>query len=107
MLARGKFVGREVVSSLPYDKLNLTSLRLPQMTDRQTERAVRAEVKERFGLDSDDDVIKYLPVGQVAQAEEIKNELVVFAAKGDVVREHIEILEKSGPLHKLVREATV
>ena len=96
MLGRGKFEGREVVSALAYDKLNVTSLRLPQMTDGQTERAVRDEAKERFGLNSEDDVITYLPVGQVKQGEDVKNELVVFAANGDVVREHIEILEQAG-----------
>lgn len=96
MLARGSFEGREVVSALAYDKLNVTSLRLPQMTDGQTEKAVRNEAKERFGLDSEDDVITYLPVGQVKHEEDVKNELVVFAANGDVVREHIEILEQAG-----------
>ena len=96
MLARGSFEGREVVSALAYDKLNVTSLRLPQMTDGQTEKAVRNEAKERFGLDSVDDVITYLPVGQVKHEEDVKNELVVFAANGDVVREHIEILEQAG-----------
>ena len=96
MLGRGSFEGREVVSALAYDKLNVTSLRLPQMTDGQTEKAVRNEAKERFGLDSVDDVITYLPVGQVKHEEDVKNELVVFAANGDVVREHIEILEQAG-----------
>ncbi len=49
MLGRGSFEGREVVSALAYDKLNVTSLRLPQMTDGQTER--RLGMKRRSDSD--------------------------------------------------------
>lgn len=96
ILSRGRFEGRGVVIALPNEKLHITSLRLAEMNDEQTGQAVRDEAKERFGLASYDDVVRYLPVGQVKQGDDLKNELVLFAAGGQAVREHIELAEQAG-----------
>ena len=96
MLSRAPFEGRQVVMALPNEKLHITSLRLAQMDDEQTCQAVRDEAKQRFGLSSDDDVVRYLPVGQVKQGDDLKNELVLFAADGGAIREQIELAEQAG-----------
>lgn len=96
MLAKGKFSGRKVVTALPNEKLRVTSLRLTQMDERATEQALRKEAAERFGFDSDEDSVNYLVVGQVTQGEEVKNELILFAASDQSIREHIGLLEKTG-----------
>ncbi len=96
MLARGRFEGMDVVTALANEKLEVTSLRLAQMDEQETESAVMDEAKERFGLNSEQDVIRYLPVGQVKQADDLRNELVLFAAAGGAIREHILMLEQAG-----------
>jgi len=96
MLARGRFQGTNVVTALANEKVEVTSLRLAQMSEHETDRAVMDEARQRFNLNSNQDVIRYLPVGQVKQGDGIKNELVLFAADGGVVREHIQMLQQAG-----------
>lgn len=96
MLSKGKFSGRKVVTALPNEKLHVTSLRLAQMDERDTEQALRKEAAERFGYDSDADSVNYLTVGQVTKGEEVKNELILFAASDQSIREHISLIERTG-----------
>ena len=96
MLANGNFRGRNVISCLPNDRLKMTSLRLAEAEGDQIEQALRKEVSQRFGLDPDRDTIKYVPAGNVRQGDEIKNELILFAADDETIRSHIEMLEEAG-----------
>lgn len=96
MLAEGNFRGKEVVSLLSNDKLKITSLRLTEAENAKIEQTLRKEVSQRFGLNSDDDIIRYLHAGSVHQGEEVKNELILFAADNDTIKEHIEMLEQAG-----------
>ena len=96
MLAEGNFRGRNVVSCLPNDGLKITSLRLAEAESSEIEQALRKEVSQRFGLDPDKDLIEYLVAGNVHQGDEIKNELIVFAADDETIRSHIELLEQAG-----------
>lgn len=95
ILARGRFQGSNVVTALANEKMEVTSLRLAQMSEQETDRAVIDEARQRFNLRSDQDVIRYLPVGQVKQGDDIKNEMVLFAADGQDIREHIQMLEQA------------
>jgi len=96
MLAEGNFHGRNVVSSLPNDGLEITSLRLAEAQSDEIEQALRKEVVQRFGLDPDEDVMKYVVAGNVHQGDEIKNELILFAAANETIKSHIEMLEQAG-----------
>ncbi len=96
MLEEGNFRGRNVVSCLPNDKLKITSLRLAESEGEETERALRKEVSQRFGLDPDRDTINYVLAGNVRQDDEIKNELILFAADNESIKSHIELLEEAG-----------
>ncbi len=96
MLGRGKFVGRDVISNLPNEQLNITSFRLSQMGPEDTYEAVCNEASERFNLSGERDVIRYLKVGEVQQGEELKNEIVIFAVADEAVREQIEMLQAAG-----------
>jgi len=95
MLAEGDFRGRDVVSCLPNEKLKITSLRLAGDDEDEIEDHLRKEVRQRFGLDPDKDSVNYLFAGNVRQGEDTKSELVLFAADGDAIREHIEMLEEA------------
>lgn len=96
MLSMGKFYGRKVVTALSNEHLHITSLRLPQMEQDQTEEVVRREITERFGLDSKDDVVHYIFAGTVKQADELKNEYIVFACAAEAIEAHISVLEQAG-----------
>jgi type IV pilus assembly protein PilM len=95
MLAEGKFHGRNVVSCLPNDRLKITSLRLAEAEDEKIEQALRKEVAQRFGLDPDKDAINYVLAGNVRQGDEIKNELILFAADDETIKSHIGMLEEA------------
>ncbi|MHC4572816.1 MAG: pilus assembly protein PilM [Planctomycetota bacterium] len=96
MLREGKFRGRNVVSCLPNERLKITSLRLAEARTEEIERALRKEVAQRFGLDADTDAINYVLAGDVRQGDEIRNELIVFAADNESIKSHIDLLEEAG-----------
>jgi type IV pilus assembly protein PilM len=95
MLAEGKFRGRNVVSCLPNDRLKITSLRLAETETGEIEEALRKEAGQRFGLDPDRDTITYLAAGCVQHGDEIRNELILFAAADEAIRSHIAMLEEA------------
>mgnify|MGYP001155026322 CR=1 FL=1 len=96
MLADRPFHGRDVVSCLPSDKLRITSLRLGESGSEQIERALSKEMNQRFGLDPELDSMDYLVAGSVRQGEELKNELILFAADSETIENHIRLLEDCG-----------
>jgi type IV pilus assembly protein PilM len=95
MLAKGNFRGRDVVSCLPNDGLKITSLRLAEAESDKIEQALKKEVTQRFGLDPDKDAINYVLAGNVRQGDEIKNELILFAADNETIKNHIGMLEET------------
>ena len=95
MLEEGKFNGRNVISCLPNDGLKITSLRLAELQNDEIEQVLRKEVAQRFGLDPDKDAVKYVVAGNVHQGDEIKNELILFAADNEIIKSHIEMLEEA------------
>jgi len=96
MVSDGGFRGREVVSCLANEQLKITSLRLAEGQSDAIEAALRQEVSQRFGLVNAADAVRYMVVGNVSQGDEIKNELILLAASGDSIREHVEFLEEAG-----------
>jgi len=96
MVSDGGFHGSEVVSCLANDELKITSLRLAEEKGSAIEESLRQEVSQRFGLDAEEDSVRYMVAGDVRQGDETKNELIVFAASGDSIREHISFLEEAG-----------
>jgi len=95
MLTEGNFRGRNVVSCLPSDRLKITSLRLAEAETQEIEQVLRKEVGQRFGLDPDKDTINYVLAGNVQQGDETKNELILFAADDETIKNHIGMLEEA------------
>ena len=96
MLTDGNFRGKKVISCLPSDRLKITSLRLAETESESIEQALRKEVTQRFGLDPDKDAVSYVLVGDVRQGDEIKSELILFAADNEAIKEHINLIEETG-----------
>ena len=95
MFARSGFIGTDVVSSLSNDMLKVKSLRLDSTDDEEIENSVRQEVEECFALNADSAEIRYTVAGNAYQGDEIKNEVIIFAADSEVVKEHLCLLEKA------------
>jgi type IV pilus assembly protein PilM len=95
MLAHQPFRGRNVVSCLPNEKLKITSLRISGTDSVEIEQVLRKEVSYRFGLDPEKDSINYLSAGSVKHGDEIKNELILFAAQNEAIRSHLNMLEEA------------
>ncbi len=95
MLEDGNFHRRNVISCLPNDGLKITSLRLAEAQSDEIEETLKKEASQRFGLDPDKDAMKYVVAGNVHQGDEIKNELILFAADNETIKSHIEMLEEA------------
>lgn len=96
MLKNGNFRGKKVISCLPGNGLKITSLRLAETDKDRIDQALRKEVTQRFGLDPDKDAVSYVIVGDVRQGDEIKNELILFAADNEAIKDHINVIEEAG-----------
>jgi len=96
MLAQNDFRGKNVISCLPSGSLKITSLRLGEADKEETELALRREVVQRFNLDPDKDAMDYVVAGNVRQGDELKNELILFAADSETINNHISMLEEAG-----------
>ena len=96
LLSHGRFRGRNAVSALSADELQITSLRLAEAESLQVDKALRKEAAQRFNLDADTDAIDYLLAGSVRQDDEVKNEFIVLAAKAGTIESHICLLEEAG-----------
>ena len=95
MLTRGCFKGHEVVSTLPNEKLRITSLRLSEAELPQADRTLQSQAAQRFGLDPRDDTIHYILAGSVRQGDESKNEYILLGTDNETVRRHISLLERA------------
>lgn len=93
ILERGSFQGRKVITSLPSDKLKMTSLRLANISEEEINQILKRELEQRFGLNPNTDAIDYVMAGNVRCGDEIKNELILFAVDSETVRKHIELLK--------------
>ncbi|RPJ38923.1 MAG: hypothetical protein EHM35_03455, partial [Planctomycetaceae bacterium] len=76
LLSHGRFRGRNAVSALSADELQITSVRLAEAESLQVDKALRKEAAQRFNLDADVDAIDYLLAGSVRQDDEVKNEFI-------------------------------
>ena len=96
ILAKGHFLGKDVVSCLPSGRLKITSVRLAEADADAIERSLRKEAAQRFGLDPETDAMDYLVAGSVRQGDEVKNELILFATDSETIKDHINMLEEAG-----------
>jgi len=96
MLEEGGFVGREVVSALSWEDLQIRNLRIPPMPEDEAVEVVRFDAADRFGLNPNDAEIRHIVAGDVRQGTEIQQEVIALGASRASVDAHIEMLTKLG-----------
>lgn len=96
MLAEGRFIGREVVSALSWDQLQLRNVRVPPMPEDDMAEAVRFEAADRMGLSEGRGEIRFLVAGDVRQGTELRQEVIVLGAERSVIDAHLALLDRAG-----------
>jgi len=87
------FKGRDVVTAFGCGDFQLKSVRLPRMPPDELASAVEFEAQDRFDFGGKPTQIRHLPVGEVRQSGELREEVVVFVASDERVAARIELLE--------------
>lgn len=93
LLATHRFEGREVVTALGHREYQLKSIRVPPMPPEEMESAVTFEAQERFDFGGATAQFRFLEAGEVRHGNELKHELMVFAATESVVQERLAFLQ--------------
>lgn len=96
LLAGGQFAGREAVIALPWEQLQLRTVRIPPMPESDTADAVRFEAADRFGLDPEKAEVRFLPAGDVRQGNELRQEVIVLGAERSIIDGYINLLARMG-----------
>src|SRR5262249_3842284 len=90
------FRGRSVVSSLGPGEFELKNVRLPTMPPEELGAAVEFEARERFGMTPEQAEFRHLVAGQVRHGNEVREEVIVFAARREVIQERIAVFAEVG-----------
>lgn len=96
MLKQGEFSGRSVVTTLPREIVHTKNLRLPQMPLNELASAVEFEVAHLFPFDASEARIHFIPAGEVRQGADVKQEVIVLAARNEEVDAYVEQLHACG-----------
>jgi type IV pilus assembly protein PilM len=95
MLRENRFKGRQIVAALPRDIVHSKNLRLPQMPAEELRGAVEFEARNIFKFENDPALVQYLSAGEVRSGNEVKNEVLVLAARNEDVDNFVEQLHRS------------
>jgi type IV pilus assembly protein PilM len=96
MLRQNPFRGRNVVAALPREVVHMKNLRLPTMPAAELPAVIEFEARNVFPFDTDAARVHYLSAGDVRQGTEVRQEVILFAAKNDDVNDVVEHLHRAG-----------
>ena len=96
MFREHAFHGRRVVTSLPREMVQIRYLRLPLMPADQLEAAVNIEAKSVLPFNPSEAQLEFLPVGEVRQGTESRQEVILLAARNYDITAFIETLGTAG-----------
>lgn len=94
-LRRHEFRGRRAIVSLPRELMHVKTLRLPPMPADEVAAVLQYEARNLFPFDTDQATIHHLCAGEVRQGADIKQELIVLAAKNAEIDQYVEQLHAS------------
>jgi len=92
LLRQGRFIGREVVVGVPNELVRFKSIRIPPMEERDLISAAEFEAKALFDATPENSIIGHVSLGQVRQAGEARQEVLIAAAERSGVDQLIESL---------------
>jgi len=96
MLKQHPFRGRNIVAALPREIVHMKNLRLPQMPAAELGAVVRFEARNVFPFDTDQAKVHFLAAGEVRQGTEVRQEVILLAAKNEDVNHVVEQIHRAG-----------
>jgi type IV pilus assembly protein PilM len=96
MFRQHPFRGRKIVAALPREIVHSKNLRLPLMPPAELDAVVNFEARNVFPFDTEKATVHYLAAGEVRQGTEMRQEVIVLAARNDDVNNLVENLHRSG-----------
>ena len=96
MLRHGGFSGRRVVTALPREMLHVKNLRMPLIPHHELAAAVKFEAKNIFPFDTDQASTQILPAGEVRQGIDVRQEVIVLAARNEEINAFLEQMHRCG-----------
>jgi len=96
MLRQHPFRGKKIVAALPREIVHSKNLRLPLMPTAELAAVVNFEARNVFPFDTEKATVHFLPAGEVRQGTEMRQEVIVLAARNDDVNNVVEQLHRSG-----------
>lgn len=96
MLRRGGFRGNRAVVCLPRELIHLKNLRLPLMPANELASAMQFEARNLFPFDTDQAAVRWMVAGEVRQGSEVKQEIIVLAARNAEVETLVEQFHAGG-----------
>ncbi len=92
LLKQNPFRGRKVISALPDSEVTVKVVRLSQLSSAQVEQAIWFAAAEKLPFDIQSAQLQYIPAGHIQQGDDIRNEMIVLAARNQDVLDHIGLL---------------
>lgn len=96
MRRQNGFKGKRAVLAIPREILHAKNLRLPPMPPAELSAAVQFEARNIFPFDSEQAHIHVLPAGDVRQGTDVKQEVIVMAARHDEISAFLERIHCCG-----------
>lgn len=85
LLSQGGFKGRSAVLAVPAAQMFIQHLRIPQMDDEATRKALPWEARGKLPIDPSQAVLRHAIAGEVYQESEARNEVILMAAARETV----------------------
>ncbi len=96
LLSDGNFAGRAAVASLPRHIVHVKNLRLPAMPAAEVAAVVQFEARSIFPFDTTEAKVDFLIAGEVRQGTDLRQEVIVMAARYADVDRFVEQLHRTG-----------
>jgi type IV pilus assembly protein PilM len=85
LLAQGSFTGRKAIITLPASMMYIQHLRLPKMDEDALKKALPWELRGKLPIDPSQALLRHIVAGEVYLDQEPKIEVIVMAARRDLV----------------------
>ena len=95
LLTQGNFRGRRVALNMPASMMHIQHVRLPKMDEDGLKKALPWEIRGKVPFDPTQAVLRHIIAGEIFHDQEPKFEVIVMAARKDLVEQLIASAAKA------------
>jgi type IV pilus assembly protein PilM len=95
LLGQGGFRGRRAILSLPASLMYIQHMRMPRMDDDAMKKALPWELRGKLPIDPSHALLRHLVAGEVYHDQDQKSEVIVMAARRDLVEQLLAAASKA------------